>query len=112
MSARATTAWSFSETYCCFSREPSLASRLNLTALAVSVAEYSLTGIDTRPKLRVREAIERAAMNEAPIVRGVNGRPHPAIHAAAVSARHHAKHDIPSGVVVKRRQALSRLDHP
>jgi hypothetical protein len=31
-------------------------------ALAVSVAEYSLTGIDTRPKLRVSEAMERAAM--------------------------------------------------
>jgi hypothetical protein len=33
-----------------------------LTALDVSVAEYSFTGIDTRPKLRVREAIERAAI--------------------------------------------------
>src|SRR6478609_8324495 len=62
MSERGTTAWSFSETYCCFSREPSLASMLNFTDPADSVAEYSFTGIDTRPKLSDREAIERAAM--------------------------------------------------
>ena len=32
------------------------------TLAALSVAEYSLTGIETRPKLSEREAIERAAM--------------------------------------------------
>src|SRR5437764_969597 len=62
MSARATTAWSFSETYCCFRREPSRVRRLNFTAPDDSVAEYSFTGMDTRPKLNDRDAMERAAM--------------------------------------------------
>jgi len=35
---------------------------LNLTVPDGSVAEYSFTGIDTRPKLTVREAMDRAAM--------------------------------------------------
>src|SRR5664279_1561710 len=62
MSARSTTFWSFSETYCCLRREPSLASMLKRTAAELSVAEYSLTGIDTRPNERDSEAIERAAI--------------------------------------------------
>jgi len=35
---------------------------LNLTVPDDSVAECSFTGIDTRPKLTVREAMDRAAM--------------------------------------------------
>jgi hypothetical protein len=35
---------------------------LNLTAPDDSVAEYSFTGIDTRPKLKESDAMERAAM--------------------------------------------------
>jgi hypothetical protein len=62
MSARSTTLPSRSLTYCCFSREPSLASRLNFTVAEASVAEYSLIGMLTRPKLNVSEAMDRAAM--------------------------------------------------
>ena len=59
MSERGTTDWSFSETYCCLSREPSLASMLNLTDPADSVAEYSFTGIDTRPKRIIPRQLAR-----------------------------------------------------
>src|SRR5436190_3275365 len=62
ISARSTMCWSFSDTYCCFRREPSLSSMLKRTAAELSVAEYSLTGIDTRPNERESDAIERAAM--------------------------------------------------
>src|SRR6218665_138616 len=61
MSARATTFWSFSETYCCLSLEPSCASKLNFTEELLSVAEYNRMGMLTKPKLRVKEAIDRAA---------------------------------------------------
>src|SRR5882672_858966 len=48
--------------YCCLTREPSFVSMLKLTLAELSVAEKSFTGMDTRPKLRVSEARERAAM--------------------------------------------------
>src|SRR5688572_14612938 len=62
MSARSTGTFSLMHRYCCFTREPQVCSRLKLTPPALSVAEYSFTGIDTSPKLRDNEAIERAAM--------------------------------------------------
>src|SRR5450631_4530040 len=52
--------------YCCFKRAPFGASMLNLTLAELSVAVYSRTGIETKPKLKVREAIERAAMSNPP----------------------------------------------
>src|SRR5678815_5930840 len=57
--------WSFSETYCCLRREPSLSSMLKRTVAELSVAENSLTGIDTRPNERDSDAIERAAMRSS-----------------------------------------------
>jgi hypothetical protein len=66
MSARSTTFWSFSEMYCCLSRDPSLDSRLNRMVAELSVAEYSFTGMETNPKPRVSEAMERAAMSCLP----------------------------------------------
>src|SRR5439155_6685100 len=62
MSARSTGMFSLMHRYCCLTREPQLCSRLKPTPPAVSVAENTFTGIDTRPKLSDREAIERAAM--------------------------------------------------
>src|ERR1700743_1461659 len=62
MSARSTFFPVLFETYCCSRREPSGASKLNLILLSLSVAEYSLTGIETSPKDRERDAIERAAI--------------------------------------------------
>src|SRR5678815_5827440 len=54
--------WSFSETYCCLRRAPSLSSMLKRTVAELSVAEYSLTGIDTRPNERESDAIDRAGI--------------------------------------------------
>src|SRR5215831_17632727 len=65
MSARSTRWPSFSETYCCLRREPSLSSMLKRTVAELSVAECSLTGIDTRPNERESDAIERAAMRSS-----------------------------------------------
>src|SRR5262249_51475990 len=63
MSSRSTTTLSFWQMYCCFRREPQvLCSKLKEMAFDACVAEYSLTGIDTRPKETVKDAIERAAM--------------------------------------------------
>src|SRR5688500_1191326 len=62
MSARSTGMFSLMHRYCCFTREPHLCSRLKLTPPELSVAEYSFTGIDTKPKLSESDAIERAAM--------------------------------------------------
>ena len=62
MSTRSTGTFSFRQMYCCLSREPQLCSRLKLTDPALSVAEYTLTGIETRPKLSESVAMERAAM--------------------------------------------------
>src|SRR4051812_41120285 len=62
MSARSTGMFSLMHRYCCFTREPQLCSMLKLTPPELSVAENTLTGIDTRPKLSDREAMERAAM--------------------------------------------------
>jgi hypothetical protein len=42
---------------------------LNFTALELSVAEYSLTGTFTNPKLSVSDAIDRAAI-ESSVGRG------------------------------------------
>jgi aspartokinase len=50
----------------CFTREPSFDSRLKRTVAELSVAEYSLTGIDTRPKPSDSDAMERAAMGLPP----------------------------------------------
>src|SRR2546421_12791067 len=64
MSSRATGTSSFTQKYCCLSREPqALCSRLNEMARLASVAEKSLTGMDTSPKDTVNEAIDRAAMS-------------------------------------------------
>src|SRR5688500_12829057 len=49
--------------YCCLSRDPQvLCSRLNEIAPLAWVAEYSLTGMATRPKEIVMDAMDRAAM--------------------------------------------------
>src|SRR5262245_1793015 len=63
MSARSTILPVVAEMYCCLSREPSLDNMLKRTVAEDSVAEYSLTGMDTNPKLKVSDAMERAAMN-------------------------------------------------
>src|SRR5438477_10489570 len=64
MSSRATGTSSFTQMYCCLRREPqALCSRLNEIARLASVAEKSLTGMDTSPKDTVNEAIDRAAMS-------------------------------------------------
>src|SRR5688572_15246978 len=63
MSPRSTTTPSFAHRYCCLSRDPHAAcSRLNEMLPCACVAEYSLTGIDTIPKLTVSEANARAAI--------------------------------------------------
>src|SRR5438552_1767304 len=63
MSARATGTSSVTQKYCCLSREPQvLCSRLNEMARLASVAEKSLTGMDTSPKDTVNDAIDRAAI--------------------------------------------------
>src|SRR5947209_3893591 len=62
MSARSTGTFSFTHTYCWRTREPQVCSMLKLTAEELSVAENSRTGIETRPKLRDSDAIDRAAM--------------------------------------------------
>src|SRR5689334_21809998 len=49
--------------YCCLRRDPQpLCSRLKLIAALLSVAEYTLTGMETSPKLIDSEAMERAAI--------------------------------------------------
>src|SRR4029453_8600014 len=48
----------------CLTREPSLASMLNRTADEVSVAVNSFNGILTRPKRKVSDAMDRAAMED------------------------------------------------
>src|SRR2546421_5391669 len=63
MSSRETGTSSFTQKYCCLSREPQvLCSRLNEMARLASVAENSLTGMDTSPKDTVNDAIDRAAI--------------------------------------------------
>src|SRR2546430_13268409 len=63
MSSRATGTSSFTQKYCCLSREPQvLCSRLNEMARLASVAEKSLTGMDTSPNDTVNDAIDRAAI--------------------------------------------------
>src|SRR5882672_6384746 len=63
MSSRATGTSSFTQKYCCLSREPQvLCSRLNEMARLASVAEKSFTGMDTSPNDTVNDAIDRAAM--------------------------------------------------
>ncbi len=51
-----------SVTYCWRTREPAALISLKWIADELSVAEYSLIGMDTKPKLSDSEAIERAAM--------------------------------------------------
>src|SRR2546423_1637248 len=64
MSSHVTGTSSLTQKYCCLRREPqALCSRLNEMARLASVAEKSLTGMDTRPKDTVNEAIDRAAMS-------------------------------------------------
>src|SRR6266513_1182934 len=63
MSSRATGTSSFTQMYCCLSRDPqALCSRLNEMARLASVAEKSFTGIETIPNETVSVAIDRAAM--------------------------------------------------
>src|SRR5258706_2404749 len=63
MSSRATATSSSTQKYCCLSREPQvLCSRLNEMARLASVAEKSLTGMDTSPNDTVNVAIDRAAI--------------------------------------------------
>src|SRR3984893_42241 len=53
--------------YCCFTREPSFwRSRLKEIRSEETVAEYSLTGMATRPKEIVSEAIDRACVAMVP----------------------------------------------
>src|SRR5579862_9919713 len=51
-----------SVTYCCLTRAPLEAIHLKRMAAELSVAEYSLIGMDTKPKVSERDAIERAGM--------------------------------------------------
>src|SRR6266852_7048573 len=63
MSSRATGTSSFTQKYCCLSREPQvLCSRLNEMARLASVAEKIFTGMETSPKETVSDAIDRAAI--------------------------------------------------
>src|SRR6267142_6919268 len=77
MSSRATGTSSFTQMYCCLSRDPQvLCSRLNEMARLASVAEKSFTGIDTIPNETVSVAIDRAAMLASELVppfQGVRG---------------------------------------
>src|SRR6185503_7405786 len=67
MSSRGTTTSSLAQMYCCLTREPqALCSMLKEIARLASVAEKSLTGMETSPKETVRDAIERAAMAFSP----------------------------------------------
>ncbi len=49
-------------TYCCLTRDPSGARKLNRTFCEFSLEENRCTGIETSPKETVAEAMERAAM--------------------------------------------------
>jgi hypothetical protein len=63
MSSRVTGTFSFTQMYCCFSRDPQLlCRRLNEIERLASVAEYSFTGIETNPNEMLSDAIDRAAM--------------------------------------------------
>src|SRR5208337_1503348 len=63
MSARSTGTPSFRQMYCCLRREPQvLCNRLKRMPPELSVAGKTFTGIDTRPKVSDREAMERAAI--------------------------------------------------
>src|SRR2546427_1630264 len=67
MSSRPTGTSSFTQMYCCLSRDPQdLCSRLNEMARLASVAEKSFTGIETIPNETVSVAIDRAAMAFSP----------------------------------------------
>src|ERR1700704_4335574 len=69
MSSRATGTSSFTQMYCCLSRDPQvLCSRLNEMARLASVAEKSFTGIETIPNETVSVAIDRAAMPASELV--------------------------------------------
>src|SRR5215469_2145421 len=75
MSVRSTTVPSRAQTYCCFSREPQPppCSRLKDTAACAWVAVYSLTGIDTMPKVTVSDANARAAIRVSSAFRSESG---------------------------------------
>src|ERR1051326_8260057 len=74
MSSRATGISSFTHVYCCLSRDPqALCSRLNEMARLASVAEKSLTGMETSPNDTVNDAIERAAMRLDSLLEGRGG---------------------------------------
>src|SRR5258708_21434335 len=65
MSLRSTLSPSFTQTYCCFRREPSfLWSMLNEIAAFDSPAAYNCTGTETRPNETVAEPMEWAAIWE------------------------------------------------
>src|SRR5438445_4613813 len=69
MSSRPTGTSSFTQMYCCLSRDPQdLCSRLNEMARLASVAEKSFTGIETIPNETVSVAIDRAAMPASELV--------------------------------------------
>src|SRR5438094_1422441 len=69
MSSRATGTSSFTQMYCCLSRDPqALCSRLNEMARLASVAEKSFTGIETIPNETVSVAIDRSAMPASELV--------------------------------------------
>src|SRR5256885_4513387 len=69
MSSRPTGTSSFTQMYCCLSRDPqALCSRLNEMARLASVAEKSFTGIETIPNETVSVAIDRAAMLASELV--------------------------------------------
>src|SRR5437667_522765 len=64
MSSRPTATSSFTQMYCCLSRDPQdLCSRLNEMARLASVAEKSFTGMETSPNETVNDAIDRAAIS-------------------------------------------------
>src|SRR6267142_613555 len=91
MSARSTTTPSLAHTYCCFRREPQPACTMLKEMPAEDwVAEKSLTGTDTRPKVKFSDAMERAAMvvNSLRDSRSGRGRVAPKVFLAK---RHHCR---------------------
>src|SRR5208283_261492 len=93
MSARSTGTFSFKQMYCCLRRDPQvLCRRLKRIPPELSVAGKTFTGIDTRPKVREREAIERAAIGP------------PSFEAGSIR--------VASCVSVRSRHAASRFHEP
>src|SRR5882724_4684803 len=89
MSARSTTTPSLAHTYCCFGREPQPACTMLKEMPAEDwVAEKSLTGTDTRPKVKFRDAMERAAIVVNSLQDSGSGRGRVALSVSLAKHRH------------------------